>query len=290
MSTEKLTYFIVIHWRNSDDTIACLESLRQLSSPCVKVILVNNGPPETVFESYAPKLTITIIQNQDNLGFAKANNQGIDQALQQGAEYICLLNNDTLVDKDFLQPLIHHCKTHPRTIVSPAIYRFPSHQLESVGGAIIPWLGITRLLKTISRTSPDYLSGACIFAKAEAFKEIGRLDESFFCYYEDLDWCQRAKAKGFYLAVVPESHIWHKTSASTKEGRGWGALKFYYMARNNLLFARKHLKGFSMYQWICSYLIAGSNLHLIQNCRNLTSLRMHTIGIWHGVGGKHGPF
>lgn len=283
MSTERLIYFIIINWNNLPDTLKCLQTIKENCYKNYKIILINNSPQEEGVESLKTFDKLEVINNKTNVGFAKANNQGIQRAIADKADYVLILNNDTTVDKYFLPPLISACEDNPKTIVSPSIYLYNSVNIDSYGGRLIYWAGIARLIKRPVSKPPDYLSGACLLCKTDYFSDIGLFNDDFFCYYEDMDWALRAQKKGYNLRIVYPSKIWHKSSASTKTKKGWGPIKFYYMARNNLLLADKNFMGYKKFFWILAYLILGSNLHLVFFCRGLNALKHHYLGMAHGL-------
>ncbi|MFA5088831.1 MAG: glycosyltransferase family 2 protein [Candidatus Omnitrophota bacterium] len=285
MTESPLVYIIILNWKNIPDTVECLDSLSQISYPRYEIILVNNDTdpfPLAVQGRYPHLMTIN---NGNNLGFTGGNNVGIEMALDKKADYVLILNNDTIVDPAFLDPLIDFSAKHSKTILSSAIYLYNSDQIENYGGKLLGGLGLGQRIKKQSSTDPDYLSGACLFAKAEYFKDIGLFDKDYFAYFEDADWCLRARRKGYGLKIIYESKIWHKHSASTKIGRGWGPAKSYYMARNSILFGKKNLKGIRKWGWFLGYFFLGSHLHLLFFCRSLKSLKNHYKGLWQGMAG-----
>ena len=168
-------------------------------------------------------------------------------------------------------------------MVSPSIYLYNTDSIDSYGGIFIRWAGIVRLIKRRTNRVPDYLSGVCYLCEEECFRRIGFFNEDYFLYYEDSDWFTRAKSKNYRFHLIHESKVWHKSSASTKRGDGWGPLKAYYMARNNFLFANRHFKLLPRIIWKTGYLLIGSTLHVLFFIRSFNALRAHYTGIWHGL-------
>ncbi len=252
MPEEPLVYIIILHWIHLTDTIECLESIANINYKNLKVVLINNDIDDFPKETERQYSNLEIINNRRNLGFAEANNQGIKKAISENADYVLILNNDTIVEKDFLWPLICFCKENPKSVVSPILFKYKSDKIENMGGKISFGLGICKLIKKKRSHPPDYLSGACFMTTKQAFQKIGFFDEDYFAFAEDLDWSFRARSKGYQLKIVHNSTVWHKHSVSTTIGKGWGPVKSYYIARNTILFAKKNLKGLRKWLWIIS--------------------------------------
>jgi len=192
-------------------------------------------------------LTITIIRNEKNYGFAEGNNIGINYALGKGSDYILLLNNDTTVDSNFLYELVRIGEVNSRVgIVGPKIYVFDEpNRIWAAGGTISWWCGKTkhRFANEVDRgqaedvKSVEYVTGCALLIKRKVVEEIGLLDREYFAYFEDADWCLRANRKGYLIYYVPSSNIWHKISSTSILQSDFYN---YYFARNRLIFFRKY--------------------------------------------------
>ncbi len=218
-------FIIVLHYKNRKDTNRCLKSLEELDYDNFETIVVDN--------------------DNRNRGFAGGNNVGIKQALKKGAEYILLLNNDTVVKSDFLKKLMNVAKSNPEFgILGPAIYEYNSENVHFAGGKI-NWLytkGIHQ--SSISNQQPaevDYITGACLLIRREVIEKIGLMPEDYFLYLEDVDWCLSARKAGYKCILVPNSKIWHKVSSTTRAG---SFSYIYYHFRNGLLLAKRHAPFF----------------------------------------------
>ena len=202
MKKDPLVYIITLNWNSIQSTVEFLESISCINYSNYKIIVVNNDTedfPEDIRKRFPGHI---IINNYQNMGFAKGNNQGIQRAIEENADYILLVNNDTVVEKNFLNGLMNHSAEHPSTIVSPKILYYDTRKIDNIGIRLIPWLGVYQLIKKEQKRFLDSLSGACFMAKKESFEDIGLLDENFFCFAEDLDWSCRARRKGYSLKVV----------------------------------------------------------------------------------------
>jgi hypothetical protein len=201
-----------------------------------------------LLENLSTTVAARIITPRCNAGYAAGNNIGIREALKFQADYILLLNDDTVVAPDFLDALLETAETIPDAgIVGPKIYYFDEPQKVWFAGARFDYETCmlttpgSGLLDDGSRSEPlesDYITGCALLIKRQVVERIGLLDERYFLYWEDVDWGLRTKKAGFKNVVVPRSRIWHKVSASS--GGMDSPSRIYYKTRSHLLFARLH--------------------------------------------------
>ncbi|MDO8557620.1 MAG: glycosyltransferase family 2 protein [bacterium] len=249
---------IIVNWNGWQDTIECLRSLEEVEYKNFSVTVVDNGSADESLKKFG-ELRITdyglrIIQNDENLGFSGGNNVGIKKALEDGADYILLLNNDTLVEPDFLEKLVEVAESDPHIgIVGPKIYFANTAGGNRIwfGGGKLNWLKTrgshTDYEKIDASNKPsaisyqlydvDYITGCCLLIKRAVIERIGLLSEDFFLYYEDVDWCLKAGKKEFRIVYAPAAFIWHKVSRSAKPG---SASYVYYHVRNGLMLSWRH--------------------------------------------------
>lgn len=206
------------------------------------------GGKEKEIKNMSSNEKLIIIKNEKNYGFAEGNNIGIRYALKAlNPGYVLLLNNDTVVDKEFLGELVKVAGSDKTAgAVGSAIYLYHKPKtIQSLGGKINMWIGRRRPITKIEENDSgivevDYVSGACILVKREVIENVGLLDEEYFTYVEDVDWCFRIKRKGYKVYSSIKSLIWHKGSAST--GGGYNSFVIYHIFRNNFLFMRKNAR------------------------------------------------
>ncbi len=244
--------FVVLNWNQPEMTIDCLNSLAEQAYDKFNVILVDNGSQDdSVVQLRDCFPQITLIDLPENIGYSLANNVGIEVALQQDADYIFLLNNDTIVDADMLAQLVTVAESEPDIgITGPTILYFDESDLIWCAGAGINWRdgGITRLfvnqpMSSVANTNyhdVDFLSSCAVCIKRRVLEEIGLLDGRYFIYYDETDWFARATAAGWRSVFVPQAKMWHRVSATM--GTTSPATD-YYMNRNVLLFLAKNLRG-----------------------------------------------
>ncbi|MBU0619375.1 glycosyltransferase family 2 protein [Patescibacteria group bacterium] len=243
----KKVAIIILNYNGREVLPACLASLQLIKVPAgyqLLTILVDNASIDNSQKQAVSKFPQTILlQNQANLGFSKAMNKGIKKALNLGADLVLLLNNDTQVAPNFLNPLLTAIKQQLVGIVGPILKHQVKQQIQYDHGGWINWLlGRTEhfnktritLKKPMSR---DFVSGACVLVKKEVFEQIGFLDERYFFYFEDVDFCVRAKKTGWQTLIVPNSIVRHQVSAQANKSIG---VKFYHQLRSNLIFSLKH--------------------------------------------------
>ncbi|MCG8350916.1 MAG: glycosyltransferase family 2 protein [Chloroflexales bacterium] len=262
---------IILCYNGLDDTLACLRSLARLDYPRdrYEVVIVDNassdGTPQAVRAAFP---TAKVIETGANLGFAAGNNAGIRYALEQDHDYVLLLNNDTEVAADFLQILVDAAESDPAIgVVGPTIYYYERPDLIwSAGGLIDWWQGTSRMYTDKLDINPhavlrdvDFVTGCALLCKRTALERAGLLDERFFMYYEETEWCVRIARAGFRIAHVHGATVLHKIPLNARFDKEYLA---YYMTRNRLLFLRA--TGVGLTTWL--------NALLLQDLRTYLSL------------------
>jgi hypothetical protein len=269
---------ILINWNGLEFTRACLSSLEKVDFPDFQVILVDNDskkPEGQVLKKEFPKLVL--LENEQNLGFAGGNNVGIRKALEMGFSHIMLLNNDTLVEPDFLGKMMLAFSKNPKLgLLQPMIcFLDEPEKIWSAGGKFISLLGRAKTLgdrKTLKNYQPfskklDWATGCCMLFTREAILQSGLLNEQYFAYFEDVEWSLRIRNQGFEIGLVPEAKIYHEAGGSSKKSHSEGTLSarvFYYHVRNQFFLLRSqkaglgflyHLGRFKL--WIFYFLLRG---------------------------------
>ena len=218
---------IVLTWNGRDLTLDCLRSLEAVTTPNVRTMVVDNassdGTVEAIRTRYADRVEVVV--NASNLGYAGGNNVGIQKALDDGARFVLLLNNDTTVAPTFVDELLRAMQESGVVgIAAPKIYYAePPNRIWYAGGEISLWKGTARHvgIRELDRgqfdqaRDVDYASGCALLARREVFERVGLLDHTYRAYFEDADWCMRAARAGFHVRYVPTARVWHRISAST---------------------------------------------------------------------------
>lgn len=237
---------VLLNYNGCRDTLHCLASLKSLAYQNHELVVVDNGSTDgledMVREVYP---NITVLQTGTNLGFAGGNNVGIRYALDRGADYVWVLNNDTIVDSGALGAMVETAERDPRlgAVGSVIFHLNEPERVQAWGGGRVDlrW-GISRYSKgSDPADSPHYITGASLLIKKEALREVGLLDEDFFMYWEDADFGFRLRKAGWSLATASDSHVWHKEFASTE---GSSATMDTYWNASAIRFFRKHASVF----------------------------------------------
>lgn len=238
---------IILNWNGKEDTKECLESLKNVTYPNYEILLVDNGSSDSsveFFKGLYPQ--IELIENKDNLGFAEGNNVALKKVVAEGGNYCLLLNNDTIVDPNFLLELVNAAENNQEIgIVGPTVFDFKNREkIQSAGGRIYwnrgfaPHFTDEDDIKLINRIREvDYIMGCALLIKCEVIKNIGLLNKNYFAYWEETDWCVRAKKAGYRIVHVPSARIWHKGGSTSKKTSGFFE---YQMARNMFWFMKAH--------------------------------------------------
>lgn len=257
---------VLLNFNGEKDTIECLKSIKKLETDgfALLTIVVDNGS-EKKFRVQSSEFRVgelKIIHNDKNLGFSGGNNVGIRYAFKKNADYILILNNDTVVDKSLVLELLKLAQSDESIgIVVPKIYfakgfefhkdRYNESEQGRViwyAGGIMDWknvIGVHRGVDEVDRgqyekvIETDFASGCCMFVKREVFERVGMFDEKYFLYYEDNDLSQRAKREGFKIIYSPKAVLWHKNAGSA--GGSGSSLQDYYITRNRLLFGMRYV-------------------------------------------------
>lgn len=239
--------FVVIpSWNLKDDLIACVKSLFDSSIIYqLRIVVVDNASTDGTVEALHQEFgrMVEVISCEENLGFAYAVNTGARFALQAGADFILILNNDTVVDTQMVERLAKSLNQDPDVgIVGPIVYYFePADRVWWIGdrqlfGPPLTWkVSPSRLGSTPFRVS--YVTGCAMLVKREVFESIGWFDEDYQMYFEDADFCQRARVAGFEILVVPQAKMWHKVSSSTRKAV---PKRICYQWRSRVIFLNRH--------------------------------------------------
>ena len=316
---------IVLNWNSGKDTVGCLESLVGLAYPDLKIIVVDNGSTDgsirmigkwietrhpdvglatdtsgTRFpnggsgrkptEEPAGSPAVELLQTGHNLGYAGGNNVGIDVALQSGADYVILVNPDVRVcEVNVVAELIKIAEENPNTgILGPRVVGENGNFAHGAG-----WVSKLGRLKTTDRekiqTHCDFVTGAFFVIRSAVFESVGFLDESFFLYWEETDYCRRVRRAGYEVRYVPDVQIVHRVSSTT------GPVRTYYMHRNRVHYVRTNGVSntvlFVFVLWLTCYKAGVILLGSVVRRRGGALLRIRDMarGYWDGLCGVRGP-
>ena len=253
---------IVLNWNGLNDTLECLKSLSHLDYHRYEVVVVDNASTDgSVPAIRAHYPDVAVLETGENLGYTGGNNVGMRYALARGADYVLLLNNDTVVDPKIVERLVTFAESNPAAgIVGPKQYFFDRPNVIAGTGSVIDWQRATikhlRREEVESEDRPsdsdvprmvDFMDGCAVCVRRKFIEEVGGLDEWYHLGgYEDADWGVRAAARGYQVWNVPGATVWHRISAAAGIG---SPLTTYYMTRNASLFFWRYAPGYR--RWFC---------------------------------------
>ena len=239
---------ILVNYNGSEDTMDCIKSLEQISYTDYRIIVVDNFSTDSsyaVLEEFNKTHDFVLLQAGANEGFSAGNNVGIKYALDCGTDYVLLLNNDTVVEKDFLEYIIKGFEIDSNVGVSigKILYYSQPNTIWYAGGSLNNKTARTEHWGYGEENNDQYdktsfvtfATGCCMCISRKTLEQVGLLDESFFLYEEDVEYCKRVTDAGFKMVYEPKSVIYHKVSASTGQG---SRMSQYYLVRNKYSFVR----------------------------------------------------
>jgi hypothetical protein len=247
---------ILLNWNGKKDTLECLDSLAKVDYSRFTTIVVDNGSADdSVTAIRAAHPNVPIFETKENLGFAGGNNVGIRWALSKPFQWILLLNNDTIVSPDFLKAFMYEAKRNPEAkILGAKLLRYHEpDQVDHLGGKWNPSIVEFESLgagifdgRLQESQEVDYVCGAALLMHRSVPETIGLLEARFFLFWEETDFCFRARRKKFGVWTAPHAKVWHKVSASFVGGKPhtqyfWWRSRLLWMERNLPLSERKEL-------------------------------------------------
>lgn len=246
---DKLVCAILVNYNGAEDTNACVESLLNCAYNNIKIIIVDNNSTtgKVVYNNIITQDKCEILYEEENLGFAGANNVGIRYGMKYNPDYFLIINNDTVVTQNFLNPLIRVFNENDNVgIATGKIFYFDDHEILWFGGSYydqklgeckIDGIGHREDRRHLQRKEIPFATGCLWLLPSKIVEKVGYMSEEYFLYYEDADYCERVKQCGYTIIYEPKSIIYHKESRSTKRG---SVSYYYYNIRNYLIFISKY--------------------------------------------------
>ncbi|MDF2943019.1 MAG: rfbF [Herbinix sp.] len=253
---------ILVNYNNYKDTIDCIESLLRINYQNIEVIIVDNCSSNNsaiiINEEYKNNTKIHLISSCQNLGFSGGNNLGISHAFKNSADYVLLLNNDTVVEKNFLDEVVQFYESNDKAgIVTGKIkYFYDKNLIWYAGGEYNKLKARSIHFGAKCEDNGDYdkikeisfICGCYMFMSTCVLYDLGILPEEYFLYFEDTAYSLNALKRGYKLLYFPKSVIYHKVSASTG---AFSQRTQYYFSRNGYQVVKTNYKGMFKY---CAYL------------------------------------
>lgn len=240
------TLIIILHYQSNEDTCACLSSLMDMHDSSFDIVIINNGMGKDIKTLISRDFSaVRCICLEKNMGFAVANNVGLQASLQEGYEFSLILNNDVVVDPHFLGTLRGVLEADEKNgLIGPAIYYYDQKEsLWAMGGLLNMWKASAwgNANVDISRCPPyfdvDYLPGTCILVRNQVLEKVGLLPENYFLAFEEVEFALNAKQNGYKVLACRDSIIYHKVGMSSQRPPKY----LYNSMRNRFLFLKRNL-------------------------------------------------
>jgi GT2 family glycosyltransferase len=248
-------FVIILNFNSFKDTKECLESIKNIDYDNYEIIVVDNCSEDQSYTKLKEEFPeYTMLKTHKNNGYAEGNNLGIKYALDKGSDYICVLNNDVVVETNFLSKVIDVMEKEKNIgIAGPCICNYnEKNVIQAMGANINLYTGLTQGKfkgtkyeeKEKENIFVDYLGGACFVAKSEVFHKIGLIPENYFLFFEETEFCLKATRAGYKLLCVYDSRIYHKGSSTISKYSG---LSYYFLNRNRVIFIRRNANIFQKF-------------------------------------------
>jgi GT2 family glycosyltransferase len=279
---------VILNTNRREDTLACLLSLQGSTYPRHAAIVLDNASTDGSVESIRSSFpAVEVVPLAENRGYAGNNNVGLQVALQRGADWVFVLNEDTIVDAECLSRLVGAAETDARNgFVGPTVYHHDEPDvIQSAGGELTSLWEARHLEQNEADrgqvTAPrpvDWITGCAMLVRRAVIEEVGALDARFFYYWEEVEWCLRARKAGWRVLHVPRARLWHK---GVQRAYRPGPSVRYYDTRNRFLMLAKHRAPLPA--WVCAW------WHVTRTLASWTlrpvhrPMREHRNAMWCGV-------
>lgn len=289
-----MTYIIILNYNGWKDTIECLNSLSCIQEDC-KIVLIDNKSTDDSIDKLEKWIqnqkelssNLIFIKSSENNGYAAGNNIGIKYVeSQEDAQFIWILNNDTLIQEDTFKNLINCYKNLENENIALLGSKILNEDLtiQSVGFTTKQYS--QKEIEVLSNVEVEHISGCSVFFRVKKIKEIGYIPEEYFLYYEETDWMKSIKQKGFKIFTCLSSQLIHKHAKST--GGIYSPFVIYYMTRNQILFNRKYLNSIQYYLFILKTISRNLLKIIFYSFKNLKSSKSIFTGTIDGILNKKG--
>jgi GT2 family glycosyltransferase len=235
----------------------------------MEIVVVDNGSQDGSVEAIREKFpAVQLICNTKNLGTAVAENQGMEYALENGADYIGILNNDTTFSPSMFQELVKAIQADEHiAVVGPKVYYYDEPDVIWAAGAVVDFgETVTKMRGTDEQdlgqydtaVDVDYIPSCALIAKASAVQKVGLLDPVYFTYFDDPDWCARMRQHNYRIRYVPTAVMWHKVARTS--GGSYAPAARYASGINAVVYMKKYAKW---HQWIKWFVFAVLSLPIV---------------------------
>lgn len=279
---------VILNTNRRDDTLECLASLDANHYANHHIIVLDNASSDGSAEAIRTRYpAVEVIGLTHNLGYAGNNNAGIRAALAHAADWVFILNEDTVLASNCLAQLVAMGNADPRIgIVGPLVYHFDEPAIiQSAGGQISRDWQASHIGQNVfdhgqfaQPQQVDWVSGCAILVRRGLLRDVGMLDERFYYYWEETEWCLRARRKNWRIVNVPQAKLWHK---GVRRDYTPTPNVTYYNTRNRLLFMMKHRAPF--FAWLAVLYQLGRTLTSWSLKPKWRAMRLHRDAAWQGL-------
>ncbi|MBR9701507.1 glycosyltransferase family 2 protein [Candidatus Pacearchaeota archaeon] len=251
---------LLLNLNGSKDTIECLKSIKEINYKNYEIWVLDNGSGDDSVKKLRElkkKVKFNLLTLKENKGFTGGNNYLFNKIRKEGLDYLLLLNNDTIVEKNFLNPLMEKMGKNDNVgVVAPLVYNYYNKArlsfVDSPGKFnLLMGCGRRTRIHKENDFQVDYASGVCWLIKKDLFEKMGGFNDKFFAYGEEIELAFRIKKAGFKTFIIPSSRIWHKGAATSKKISG---LRRYLENRNTIWFEKKY-GGFYYYPFLLYFML-----------------------------------
>lgn len=277
---------VLVTYNGKEYTEKCIQSILASTYKNFRIVLIDNCSADDTPEYLKSKFKdeIDVICNSDNLGFAEANNIGVNYGMKYDPRYILLLNNDTEIDPLMLEDLVKKAEENSNAVIVPKIYYYAERNRIWYAGGVLnkkkgrtDHIGIAEIDKGQydEAKTVGFASGCCMLIPVDIYKQIGLFDAKYFMYYEDADFSARVIRNNYKILYEPAAKLWHKVSSTS--GSGTSKFQVYYTSRNRLYFITRNRDIFNIASMIHAWLFV--------ICRGAKGflLRTDAIAAWYAL-------
>lgn len=251
MINNKKIFIILLNYNSYKDTLECVDSIEKKEKNInYEIIVVDNNSSDGSIKELSNDNRFIFIETNENGGFAKGNNVGIKYAMEHDADYIMLLNNDTIIENNSISKLVEKLQEDDELgIIGSRIMYYSNPDIINYCGGHINWFKVSTNHENYKKIFiadeenfkyTEFITGCCMLIKREVIQKIGLLPEEYFMYYEDMDFCIKAKEADYKLGILTDSVIYHKVSISS--GGENSAFSIKWGNRNRLIIMDKYSK------------------------------------------------
>lgn len=296
--TQPKVFVIILNWNKPFDTAECVRSCQEINYSNFEILVVDNHSSDSSVQILKAEFTqLKILENKENFGYAGGNNAGIREALREGAEYVLILNNDVVVDRDILKELIKAAQLYANAgILAPKILSYEDRTKINSAGTSMDWFRLRPFLGAYGKKDlvsdgiwqKQILVGCALMISKHTLQKISYLDEKFFLIHEDADWCFKSLSHGFVNLTVESAKVYHKES---KTLRDFPSLTHYYSIRNFLLLAKRYAKGLNrvlVALGLCYLILKNIRYKIVGDVKEKKEARAFFAGISDYFAGRFG--